>query len=276
MPLYTGDWIRDTLHLSPSEQGIYFRLVMHCWDQQGPAPLDERRLCGIVNARSGDEIEALRRVLAEYFVRTDDGYFNTKVERVLAACRVRVENAIRAGRASGEARRIAAERDARTPVERPLNERSMPVEPPLNQLTPTPTPTPIQPKDGIPNTTHPPAAQGGARRSALRAPNDVDVEVWGEWVAHRRTKRAPVTERVVEAMRSEASGAGMTLQQAITECMLRGWTGFKAAWVTPHGQASTGRGRAAPQRKADAMMAGNIAVAQRYFERSEDDSGGQP
>ena len=58
LPLFTGDYIRDTQHLSCSEHGIFLKLLMHCWDQKGAAPLDERKLCGIVNARSSDEIEA--------------------------------------------------------------------------------------------------------------------------------------------------------------------------------------------------------------------------
>lgn len=80
MPLYTGDYIRDTLHLSCAEHGIYLRLLMYCWDVKGPAPLDERKRCGIVNARSGDEVEALRRVTAEFFVQMEDGWYNERMQ----------------------------------------------------------------------------------------------------------------------------------------------------------------------------------------------------
>ena len=80
MPVYTGDYLRDTQHLSCSEHGIFLKLLMYCWDQKGPAPIDERRLCGIVNARSGDEIEAMRRVLAEFFIRMEDGYYNKRMQ----------------------------------------------------------------------------------------------------------------------------------------------------------------------------------------------------
>lgn len=78
-PLYTGDYLRDTRHLSPCEHGIYLLLLMHCWDQKGPAPLDERKMLGICNARSSDEIAALRRVIEEFFVRMDDGYYNKRM-----------------------------------------------------------------------------------------------------------------------------------------------------------------------------------------------------
>ncbi len=108
MPLYTGDYVRDTQHLSCSEHGIYLKLLMHCWDQKGPVPLDERKLCGIVNARSGDEIEALRRVLGEYFVRMADGWYNPRMMRQVQAVEALSNNRAVAGRLGGLARAAKA------------------------------------------------------------------------------------------------------------------------------------------------------------------------
>lgn len=80
LPLYTGDYLRDTQHLSCSEHGIYLKFLMHYWDQKGPIPLDERKQQGVCNARSGDEIEAMRRVRNEFFVQMDDGWYNTRMQ----------------------------------------------------------------------------------------------------------------------------------------------------------------------------------------------------
>lgn len=80
LPLYTGDYLRDTQHLSCSEHGIYLKFLMHCWDQKGPIPLDERKQQGICNARSGDEIEAMRRVMGEFFIQMDDGWYNQRMQ----------------------------------------------------------------------------------------------------------------------------------------------------------------------------------------------------
>lgn len=79
MALYTGDYLRDTRHLSTAEHGCYLLLLMYCWDTKGPIPLDERKQTSICGARSGDEIEALRRVLAEFFTRMDDGHYNERM-----------------------------------------------------------------------------------------------------------------------------------------------------------------------------------------------------
>lgn len=81
LPLYTGDYIRDTRHLSCCEHGVYILLLVHCWDQQGPLPLDEKKIAGICGARSGDEVEAMRRILQEFFVKMEDGFYNRRMQR---------------------------------------------------------------------------------------------------------------------------------------------------------------------------------------------------
>jgi uncharacterized protein YdaU (DUF1376 family) len=72
---------------------------MHCWDQRGPVPLDERKQLGIVNARSTDEIEAMRRVLAEFFVCMDDGHYNKRLCREIERCEAISSKRTDAGRA---------------------------------------------------------------------------------------------------------------------------------------------------------------------------------
>lgn len=47
MPLYTGDYRRDTMHLSLTEHGAYLLLIMHYWDT-GPLPADPVRLARIL------------------------------------------------------------------------------------------------------------------------------------------------------------------------------------------------------------------------------------
>jgi uncharacterized protein YdaU (DUF1376 family) len=115
LPLYTGDYLRDTRACSMAEHGAYLLFLIHCWDTREPVPLDEREAAGICNARSGDELEAMRRVLARYFVKMDDGWYNkrmqTEIERAEAISRARSD----AGRKGFEAiaRRLTSKRPAR-------------------------------------------------------------------------------------------------------------------------------------------------------------------
>lgn len=104
MPLYTGDYLRDTRHLTPLRHGIYILLLMHCWDQKGPLPLDEQECAGIANCRSHDEVDALRYILQRFFVRMEDGWYNERMQQEVERCENLSRARAEAGRKGYEAR----------------------------------------------------------------------------------------------------------------------------------------------------------------------------
>lgn len=65
----------------------------------------------------------------------------------------------------------------------------------------------------------------------LQKPEELSDEFWQDFLAYRKQKKAPVTERVVSLLRKEAKTAGWKLEEVINEMMVRNWTGFKADWV---------------------------------------------
>lgn len=138
MPLYTGDYQRDTLHLSMLEHGAYLKLLMYCWDQQGPAPHDERKLMGICNARSKEEITAMQCVLAEFFIKMVDGWHNQRLAQELAKAEESVIKAQDRGKKSAEARR--QKYGTAQPFE--SVSKGFRKEPESVPNSPTPTPTP--------------------------------------------------------------------------------------------------------------------------------------
>lgn len=75
-------------------------------------------------------------------------------------------------------------------------------------------------------------AKKSAKTSAvLKRPEDVPEELWKDFLAHRKLKKAPVTNRVLVLLRNEAKKAGWTLEAVINRIILRDWTGFEAFWV---------------------------------------------
>jgi hypothetical protein len=64
-------------------------------------------------------------------------------------------------------------------------------------------------------------------------PVGVEKEVWSDFLALRKAKKAPVTVTSLAGIKREADKANWSLARAITECVERGWTGFKAEWVAP-------------------------------------------
>jgi hypothetical protein len=72
----------------------------------------------------------------------------------------------------------------------------------------------------------------------------VDPQVFADWLAVRRAKRAgPVTPTVLAGMRREAAKAGISLQDAVAHCCVAGWQGFRADWYLRDRQPAA---RAAP------------------------------
>lgn len=87
------------------------------------------------------------------------------------------------------------------------------------------------------------------RENTPERPDGVGEQVWSDWLRLRRSKRAEVTATALAGIAREAGRAGWSLDAALAECCSRGWTGFKADWVSdrpPPGRGST----AADERRA--------------------------
>lgn len=71
------------------------------------------------------------------------------------------------------------------------------------------------------------------RSAPIPAPEDVDPQVWSDWLKLRASKKAPVTGTVLQAARVEAAKAGMSLTEFLAEWCSRGSQGLKAEWIRP-------------------------------------------
>ncbi len=60
---------------------------------------------------------------------------------------------------------------------------------------------------------------------------EVTEPVARDWLALRKTKRAPATETAINGIITEAIKASLTLQAALEVCCKNGWQGFEAKWL---------------------------------------------
>lgn len=79
-------------------------------------------------------------------------------------------------------------------------------------------------------------------------PDDVNGQVWSDWVQLRKDKRANVSQTTVEEARKEAAKAGLSLESFLRIWCARGSQGLQADWLKPHE-------RAGPQRQPTAAEA---------------------
>ena len=85
MPLYWGDYLRDTGHLSTAEHGAYFLLIGHYWTTGKPLSDDDDQLRRIAKM-SPREWDAARRVIAPLFIVADDLWRHKRVDNELERC----------------------------------------------------------------------------------------------------------------------------------------------------------------------------------------------
>src|ERR1700761_515108 len=79
MPLYIGDYLADTMHLSTQQHGAYLLLLFHLW-RRGTLPDDDGALAKITGL-SGSVWANTRPVLAEFFKIQDGQWRHGRVER---------------------------------------------------------------------------------------------------------------------------------------------------------------------------------------------------
>ncbi len=66
MPLYIGDYLGDTTHLSTAEHGCYLLLIMHYWEH-GKLPCGDRALARIARVEPEWWSRSYRTVMQQFF-----------------------------------------------------------------------------------------------------------------------------------------------------------------------------------------------------------------
>ena len=217
-----GDYASHTRNLGLFEDLAYRRLLDEYYLHERPF-----NTCSATVARQigmAEHKDAVEFVLQTFFVLQDCGWTNKRAEKEIAHFRSKSEAASRAGKASAERR---------------LNDRSTTVQPTNNQ-------------EPITNTN-----KKENKKEKVERPESVDQQVWADFMQMRKAKQAPLTVTGWSAINREASKAGWSLDQVLTECVQRGWRGFKAEWVTS-GTGAPQKTFVAPNRGAGVAIFGDI------------------
>lgn len=81
---WIGDWKRKTAHLSAEAKGIYGELLDHQYATHKALPLDHEDIYRLAGARTASEIKATEKVIAEFYMKTAEGYTNKRAEEEIA------------------------------------------------------------------------------------------------------------------------------------------------------------------------------------------------
>jgi len=201
-PHHIGDFLRDTVSLSPKECYFYLRLIWLYYESENPLPDDIDVLAFKIGAR--DDLECVRILLRTFFRYDEDlkSYTHQRIDGEIKKYQRKAKSAKAANQIRWESEKVLKS-DAK--------------QIPTNNQQP------------ITNNQQPNIKQRSA--SSLR-PSDVSESVWDDFLAIRKAKKSPLTETALKGIRREAGLANLTLEKALQMCCARGWQGFKADWVT--------------------------------------------
>ena len=96
MPLYVGDYLRDTRDLNTLQHGAYLLLIMHYW-QHDALPTDDARLAAI----TGLPVAQWRRIREPVQAKFSEGWKHKRIEAELAKTDRALMQRRRAGRSGG-------------------------------------------------------------------------------------------------------------------------------------------------------------------------------
>jgi uncharacterized protein YdaU (DUF1376 family) len=198
-----ADYRKDTGHLSTIEHGIYRQLID--WYYLDEQPIPEETQVVIRRLRLGsDEVNFLQNVLSDFFVLGKTGYTHKRIEVEIKDYSEQAEKNKNNGKLGGRPKKTHS-------VISGLPDES--------QNNPNHEPLTINHKPKRENAT------------SVACPPDVSQQIWNDWIALRKSKKAPITQTVFDGALAEANKLGWTLEKFLAEWCTRGSQGLKAEWI---------------------------------------------
>ena len=207
-----GDYAKKAGRLTMLQHGAYTLLIDSCYDREVFPTLEQALEWTWASTEA--EVEAVKFVLSRFFVLDKDGCYVQ--DRILQELLHYHKNA-------DTNKRIADEREAKRRENRTKREQVVDEAPPNHKpLT----------------TNHKPIKNTA---TIVATPEGVSDSVWQEFIAHRKSKRARVTQLVIDGISEQARIAGWSLENALKETIVRNWQSFKADWVKDENLSKTGQ-----------------------------------
>lgn len=104
MPMFWGDYVRDTGHLSAAHHGAYLMLIKHYWCTGAALPDDDDQLWRIACCDSIGHWKKLRPLIVPFFKLRDGTWWHKRVAEEMEKAAANVEKRAKAGKKGADKR----------------------------------------------------------------------------------------------------------------------------------------------------------------------------
>ena len=236
-PHHIGDYKAATAHLSNDEDLAYRRLLDMYYDTEEPIPADTQR----VSRRLRLGCDVVTAVLEDFFSFKNDAWHHTRCDMEIREYLKKADTARNNGKKGGRRKAtVYADKNPAGSDPVPMANPS-PAQALANQEPRTNNQEPVLEKKT------PPAKRTPTTKAVIARPDGVDEQTWADWLLLRKTKRAAVTQTVINGATSEAEKAGLSLEDFFKVWCRRGSQGLEASWLRPEERRPQATGETAYQ-----------------------------
>lgn len=198
-PFHVSDYIHDTAHLTNEEDLAFRRLLDLYYTQEKPIPNKTHEVARRI--RMAKQENAVQTVLEEFFDfdMEKNQWHHKRCDETIAAYQAKAERNRQVGKLGGRPKRL--------PKETQMVSKDNPNQEPLTN-------------------NHKPK-----KATDVACPDGLSESVWNDFLLLRKAKKLPMTQTALDGLEAQGAILGWALDQTITECINRGWGGFKASWI---------------------------------------------
>jgi uncharacterized protein YdaU (DUF1376 family) len=247
---HIGDYMSHTRHLSLLEDLAYRRLLDFYFLHE--QPIKHRDAARQIGMREHEE--DVLTVLNEFFLSTDDGFVNPRANKEIQEYKAHQgTSAYGAFIRDNQSLKSAVQKDVYIQhftngtldtYINTLRTQDVPIMSTSSIHDATNNHKPL-------TTNHKPKRESA---TVVACPPDVSQQIWSDWVALRKSKKAPITQTVLNGAIAEAKILGWPLEKFLAEWCSRGSQGLKAEWIVKPNPADKVRLTVAPSNEPDPQL----------------------
>ena len=244
---HIGDYMSHTRHISLLEDLAYRRLLDFYFLHE--QPIKHRDAARQIGMR--DHEEDVLTILNEFFLSTENGFINVRADKEIAE--FRKHQAVSAYgafiRDNPSLKHLVNKEDYIT------HYLALSIDVYIGTLRGDDVPIKGTSRgDDAPLTNNHNHNHIEKRATSVACPPDVSQQIWNDWVALRKSKKAPITQTVLNGAIAEAKILGWPLEKFLAEWCSRGSQGLKAEWIVKPNPYDVGRLTVASKNEPDPAL----------------------